>query len=248
MTDNVLGSEQGNGSNVSAPSQVQQAHTPSQTSDERVFRQPEVSEIVSRARHDAVEAYKRQAYQSQAPHQTALEQMGVQQIRQQPVQQYSPDDVKRMVAEETQRHADTWRQEQQRMADEHEGRRVAGEFVSKLETGRTKYQDFDKVMQGLDYTKIPYVIQLANMVDNTADVMYELRKNPEKIGALQNLIYTQPELAKEAMQKLSQSIKDNEKASQTRLPNDPLSQVRHSTTGTDNGELAVRDYKKKYRG
>jgi hypothetical protein len=50
------------------------------------------------------------------------------------------------------------------------------------------------------------------------------------------------------VQRLSQSIKDNESAGKMRHPNEPLSQMRPSNTGTDNGAMSVKDYRSKYRG
>ena len=111
-------------------------------------------------------------------------------------------------------------------------------------------------MADVDLRSIPYHVQLANMVDNTAEVMYELAKNPSKIGAIQTLIEIDtkagrhPKLALAEMKRLSESIKVNSKGSKYQPPNEPLSQMRPSNAGTGNqGDRSVRDYKSnpKYR-
>ena len=82
------------------------------------------------------------------------------------------------------------------------------------------------------------MLQLANMVENTAEVMFELASNPSKIGAIQNLIDIdlragrQPKLAFAEMKRLSESISTNQKGSKFQSPNEPLSQLRPSNAGT----------------
>ena len=100
-------------------------------------------------------------------------------------------------------------------------------------------------MDSLELSTIPEVVQLANTVDNTADVMYELGKNPHKVASLLTLTrYGNVKLAYAETKKLSDSIKQNQNALQQPVPPEPLSQLKPSNVGTDNGVLTVRELRK----
>lgn len=223
--------------------------------EERTFRQSEVNDIASRRASEAVERFKRET--SIASHQQPQTGYGTPayqpaNVTQQPQSGISEDNVRRMAAEETQRLRNEWTLESQRNAQEQDAQRIASEFFTKIEAGKANLQDFDKVMADVDLRSIPYHVQLANMVDNTAEVMYELAQNPSKIGAIQNLIDLdlragrQPKLALSEMKKLSQSIKDNGKAASFKSPNEPLSQLKPSNAGTDTRDATIKDYKSRY--
>jgi hypothetical protein len=264
MTEMVHG--EGQNSNF-APAPV---NTPSSTpsapaESERTFRQSEVNDLVGRAKSEAIERYKREtSMQSHSTHQVYTPPQQ-QQPYQPPQQGYQPpyqpqppsmsqDEIRRLAAEEANRAREKWTEDSQRNAQEQQAQQIASEFFTKIEAGKANLQDFDKVMGDVDLRTIPYHVQLANMVDNTAEVMYELAKNPSKIGAIQNLIDIdlragrQPKLALAEMKRLSESIKTNQQGSKFQSPNEPLSQLRPSNAGTGNqGALSVRDYKAKYR-
>lgn len=257
MTEMVNNGEGQSSSNfapapVSTPSSTPAPAAP--TESERTFRQSEVNDLVGRAKAEAVERFKREA--SMASHQPSPSQQQQYQPPQQ--QQYQPpvseERVRNLAAEETQRLREQWTQESRVQAQEQDAQRIASEFFTKLEAGKSNLQDFDKVMGDVDLRSIPYHVQLANMVDNTAEVMYELAKNPSKIGQLQSLIDIDvragrhPKLALAEMKRLSQSIKDNAQASKFQSPNEPLRQLPTSNAGTGKqGALTVGDYRKKYR-
>jgi hypothetical protein len=89
---------------------------------------------------------------------------------------------------------------------------------------------------------------LAEHVDNSHDVLYELGKNRLKMSQLEQLSYMSPRDAIVEVQRLAQSIKDNETSGKIRQPNAPLSQQRPSNVGTDSGgALSMRELKQKYR-
>jgi hypothetical protein len=75
--------------------------------------------------------------------------------------------------------------------------------------------------------------------------MYELGRNPGKVASLTTLAYINPQLAKLEMKKLADSIKTNEQASEAPNVNEPLSQVKPSTVGKDNGSNTVSDLRRK---
>lgn len=235
MTDLVKGIDQAQSldTSASASNMPVQSHAPA--SEEKLFRQHDVNEIVGRAKHEAVERYKRQMQES-AQIQSYENRANV-----------SEDHIKQIAAKEAERLRNEWVQEAQRNAQEQEAKKIAEQFFTKLQTGKDKYADFDATIGELEFGAIPHVVQLATMVDNTPDVMYELAKNPTKIANLQQLLNISPKLAYAEMARLSKTLKDNEQASHTRLPNDPLSQLKPTNTGTDNGNLSIADLKRKYR-
>jgi len=242
MTEAITGSNEGQDTQVPATPvnipQEAQSNNEAATSGERLFKQQEVNEIVGRVRREAAERNQRREPPVNAGNDSQA------QVASQPL---SNDDFRRIAAEEAHRLMEKSREDAYRSAQEQEAQRIADEFFTKLETGKAKYQDFDKVMGEVELKAIPHIVQLANMVDNTPDVMYELASNPTKIAAIQQLIQISPKLAYAEINKLSQSIKANEQAANTKLPNKPLSQMRPSATGTDSGALSISDLRKKYR-
>lgn len=155
------------------------------------------------------------------------------------MQQMNPDEIRKIVAEESQR--------MQQLAI---GNQIANDFNAKLEAGKQKYADFDQAIAPIKESlhAIPHIVLLANATDNTADVMYELAQNPSKIADIQKLFEISPRLGQEAMAKLSNSIKRNEStAPQANSAHQPLSQPKASSFGADNGgehQMSVKDFKK----
>ncbi len=92
---------------------------------------------------------------------------------------------------------------------------------------------------------IPNTVALANNFENTADIMYELSKNPAKIGNIEHLMTIDPKLAMAEMRRLSTSIKNNEQAANYRSPNEPLSQMRPTSAGAEKGgPKTASDYRR----
>jgi hypothetical protein len=253
MNDMVNGSNQNfdatpvsNSSATSAPPPATQTPT-----EERLFKQSEVNDIVKRVKHETTESYKRMA--NEQPHylQQKIGDTTPQQVDRGSYQETSNlqlDQVKRMIAEETQRLGNEERQRAQRMAQEQESQRIATEFLGKLNTGKEKYQDFDNVMAGIDLPSYSNAVWIANMVDNTSDVWYHLANDPIKLESINSMASRSPQAALNAVRRLSQSIKDNDTAKNTKLPNEPLRQLRPSNTGTDNGDWSVAAARAKYKG
>lgn len=231
-----------------APAPVSSTPPVSPPSDEKLFKQSEINDIVGHAKHEAVERYKRSQddrrydappHEQQAPRQAA---------NQQQTPAMTQDDFRRMAAEEAQRLMDKSHEDAYRMTQEQDAQRIASEFFTKLNTGKGKYEDFDKVTGDLELHRMPNVVQMANQVENTADVMYELGKNPSKIANLQQLMGISPKLAMAEMKRLSDSIKQNDEAANFKSPKPPLSQMKPSNIGTDTGgALTVSDYRRKYK-
>jgi hypothetical protein len=147
-------------------------------------------------------------------------------------QAFTEDQVRQMVS-----------QEAERMAMQRGAERVANEFTQKLMTAKDNYEDFEEVVSGLNLPNNPQIVAWANGLDNTADVIYEIGKHPTKFANLLTLANTSPNLAVKELQRLSESIKTNQEAAKSDGVQEPLSQIKPSTTGTDNGSMTVKDLK-----
>jgi hypothetical protein len=211
--------------------------------EERTFRQSEVNDIVKKAKYGAVEDFRR--LQNEQP-QYAREKFG--DASMQPSSQPNEEHYRKIAAEEAQRLRDQWINESRTKAENDNAQRIVQNFWNKVAPGKEKYQDFEKVVGDIEYARFPNTVQLlSEYVDNSADMLYELGKDRFKMAQLEQLALLSPKDAIIQAQRLSQSLKDNDTASKTRTPSEPLSQLRPSNTGTDNGVMGVRDYRNKWK-
>lgn len=122
--------------------------------------------------------------------------------------------------------------------------KVAQQYATKMTAGKDKFSDFDEVMTDFDYDAFHPIAFLANELENTDEVMYELGKNPTKLAQLDYLAKTSPKTAQKEMKKLSESIQQNQKAlASNATTNAPLSRLKSSNVGEDSGKLGLEDYK-----
>lgn len=206
---------------------------------EKMVPQSAVDKAVKHAKHSAYEQGRREALNTiQAQPAPAIENQMPQ--AQTPAQSMggmpavSPEQVQKMIAE----HA-------QQQAQQYHAHSIANEFLGKLATGKEKYPDFDEKIDSLDLSTIPQVVQLANSFDNTSDIMYELANNPNKLVTLLNLSnFGNGKLAYMEAKKLSDSIKQNQTALQQPIPPEPLSPLKPSNVGTDNGALSIKELRR----
>lgn len=215
---------------------------------ERVFKQSEVNDIVKRAKHGAVEDYRR--LQTEQPDYAARkfgEPQGYQQSQPQSVMH--EDKIRQMAAEEAQRLRDQWIKDEQSKTENANAQRTVQNFWNKIAPGREKYSDFDQVVDNINLKAFPNVVHLlGDFVDNSGDVLYELGKDRIKLAQLENLAMMSPQDAVIQAQRLSESLRANDAAKNVKMPNEPLSQLRPTNTGTDSGVMTWGDLKKKYRG
>jgi hypothetical protein len=212
-------------------------------SSEKVLKQSEVNELLVRLKQEAYEKGKRDAamtatqmqMQSEGqPPQTQQQQMGG-------MPQVTEDQIRQMIADEAQKQTHMARVQS-----------TLDNFGQQMTAGKGNYSDFDETVANLgNLQAIPQVVQLATDTGIAGDVMYELGRNPGKVASLTTLAYINPHLAQVEMKKLADSIKTNQQASKSPTANEPLSQVKPSTTvGTDNGVHTVRDLRRRasYKG
>ena len=209
---------------------------------EKVLKQSEVNEIVGRAKAEAasraVEQYKRQQTDSQPqPQHTNYS------------SELSEDRIRKLAAEEAKILRDQWRSEAQTEFDTQAAQRIVKQFYEKIAPGKEKYDDFESVTGTVKLERFPNTVQLlAEHLDNSDDVLYELSKNRGKLAQIETTAREFPEEALYDLKRLSDSIKSKDAAATVRQPNAPLSQQRPSNTGTDSGGvLSMKDLKAKYR-
>lgn len=212
---------------------------------EKMVPQSQVNEIVGNAKREAaeraVENYKRQNAQ-------ATPQQSYQAQEHSSYRGASEDDVKRVAGDEIKRHFSQLEQEAQERAHQDAANRIVGMFKDKIVAGKDKFEDFDSVTSNVAMQRYPNVVQLlAEHVDNTADVLYHLAKNRDKLYRLEALSGHSSSDAIYEIKRLADSIKSNEMVTGTKHANTPLSQQRPSNTGTESGTLSMSDLKRKYR-
>ncbi len=157
----------------------------------------------------------------------------------------SQDSVQRMIADELSKHQQALQDQAQKAQHEAEGRRILNELQVKVNDAKSRYPDFNEVTDQVDFTKIPEVLHYSNLADNAGDVLYDLAKNPGKIGTLRAL---PPELAALEVKRLSDSIRANQTAQNRQTPPEPMGQIKSSSVGMDTGARTVKDFKRLYRG
>ena len=208
-----------------------------------------VSKIVARERAKAYEKGKQEALMQQQQEQQPPVQQAPQPAAQtfggiQQAPQMSHEDIQKMIAE----HVPHYLQAQ---ADEYKNKQFVDSFVSKMQAAEKQYPGLEKKLEDLDFSKpgTQALVQMANNMDNTGDIMNELIDNPEKMGILLNLIHEQPKLAQQRMSSIGNSIKTNQEAlNQSQSAQEPIGQLKSSVNaGVDDHNLSVKDLKKLLR-
>jgi len=218
---------------------------------EKMLPASRVNELVQKAKRQGA---KKMQEQLDAATQE-LEQLKAQQAQQQPqeqAQQQPPMQQQGVNAEQIQQQVMQMLMKQQQEAEqkrqseqlEQEVNEVAQQYFGKMAQGKELYEDFEAMTADFNPAEFPQLVYMANMLENTPAIIYELRKNPGKLADLAVLVERSPNMARSELNKLSESIKRNEDAkSSLQETQDPLNRLKPSPTGADNGAKSVRDYK-----
>lgn len=220
---------------------------------EKMLSVSQVNELVKKAKlkgerkmQDQLDAAKQQIEQLQAQQaqQQPPQQQAQSQGQQQAPQGMTPElqaQVMQMLkqkqeADEAQRYKDDL---------EKEVKQVADQYFGKMAAGKDLFEDFEAITADFNPAEFPQLVFLANQMDNTPAVIYELSKNPGKLADLSVLVEKSPGMARAQIAKLSQSIKRNEEAkSGLQETQDPLDRLKPSPVGADgNKKSTLRDYK-----
>lgn len=216
---------------LSSAQNAAQAPVQESGASEKMLSQAEVNELAGKIRHDSYEKAKREMAQAAQQQGSSHEAQRVSQGA------MSEDQIRRAAMEEAQKF---YEGQTRAMA----AQRVVSEFQGKMAAGKEKFEDFEEKLSGFDLTEIPEVVALANGVDNTDEVMYELANFPEKLVNLTNAARTSPQLARRIIDNLSNSIKNNRTAKEAYAAPEALGQVKPSTLAVDKDPESVMDYMK----
>lgn len=243
--------------NTNDDEQEEQGEQTSEDSDqkpEKMLPVSRVNELIKKAKYDGERKMKQQLEEAQAEVENS--QSGQQEPQQaQPPEQPANSTAGQMGGMQQLSQADIDAAIEKRLEQQEEQRRqqqlqqevdqVATQYYDKMAQGAELYDDFDEVTGGFDPSAFPSIVYLANSVDNTPAIIYELQKNPSKLTHLSTLVEKSPKMAQKEIAKLSQSIKSNQEAmQQNQDAQEPLGRMKPSKVGTDNGEFkSVRDYK-----
>ena len=124
---------------------------------------------------------------------------------------------------------------------------MARTYLEKMKQGPTLYEDFDEVTKGFKPNKYPQVAVIAAELENTPDIIYDLRKNPQKLATLQMFALNEDyDELREELTKLSKSIKNNAQSlSQNQKSPQPLTKLKSSAfAGQDTGKRTISDMRK----
>lgn len=208
---------------------------------ENLLPQHQVNALVGSAKQKGYEKGYREALNSVQP----------------PQQQTSngvDPDTARKIAEET--FAKQQQELQQKMIaaqQTHQAEQTLQQLGAKVNEAKTRLPDFDQVVDFKQFIPAPEVLHYANGVDNSADVIYDLAKNPGKLAQIVALHRTgMRDMANMAVRQLSDSIKQNQNAAQQVKTPEPLNQMKPSNIGLGNGsgKESVSDLRgnPRYRG
>lgn len=210
-----------------------------EATQEKLLSQSQVNKIVAREKEQAALRAKREAEEA---YQRRLEELNSTSQR----QQQRNDTVSRDVDADAiyQQVQERFNQEMQQKQVEQEMTRVAQSYMSKVSQGRELYNDFDDVTREFDPTAFPQLTFLVAGIDNAADIVYELARNPQKLVTLDTLAQRAPRQAQAELLKLSRSIAENQQAlneAGNQTTPAPLDRLQPSKVSGSNGKPSFRD-------
>lgn len=215
---------------------------------EKMLTASQVNELIKKAKRkgeqkmqEQLDAAKQEIEQlrAQQPQQVAPEPQ--QPVQQQGIDQQALEQRMMQLLEQKQQEAEQKRYEEQL---KQEVDSVAQQYFGKMAQGKDLYEDFEAITADFNPAEFPQLVFLANQLDNTAALVYELRKNPGKLADLAVLVERSPGMARAELMKLSDSIKRNDEAKRNlQEVQAPLDRQKPSQAGTDGDPKNVRDFK-----
>lgn len=206
---------------------------------EKTLTQSQVNEIVGREKAKAAQIAKREA---EMAHQRELEAINARAQQQTQRNAEVPRDVDANAM--YQQLIERFNADMLQKQHEAEMSRVANSYMTKMQSGSQLYDDFNDVTADFDPTAFPQLTYLLAGIDNAADVLYDLAKNPMKLSALDNLAVKNPRTAQAELLKLANSITENKKAlneANGQEVEPPLDHLRSSRVSGSNGKQTIRD-------
>ena len=133
--------------------------------------------------------------------------------------------------------------------NQHKQKQMVDSFVSKMQAAEQRFPGLEEKLNKLNYQDpaMHSLIEMANNLENTGDVIHELVSNPSKMIQVLSGIREQPFLGQETLMSLSNSIKQNQSAAaENAQARAPMSELKpsHSTGMADSTQLSVNDLRK----
>lgn len=228
MSENIVSESLVSGS---APIQ-QQIETPT----EKMVPQSEVDKVAGHVRKEGYEKGRREA----------LAEMQAQQQAQTPIGGLTPDEVRKIAIEATQK-------QQEEAANMAVAQKIIGEVTTKLNAGYQKFTDFEPVVMALELQHRPLLFKALNAVDNADEVAYEIARSPRKRIMMREASKDSANYKDlvEEIKNISESIKTNKAALSNAKPTkQPLGQVKPSATGVDSSSppKSFAEFKAMHKG
>lgn len=205
----------------------------------RMLTQEEVNALVGREKHAASERTRREL---EAAHQAQIAKLqgGVSRA-QQPL---SEDELYERLSSRFKQENAASQEAQNRAAHEAYLSERGDSYFNKMKAAQNMPEDFKQVTDDFDLENLPDIAFLAEEVENTPDVMYELAKHPLKAAGIMALAHRSTKEARKAVKKLSESIVKNQQAQDEHVSTPaPLSQLKPSKAGADTGKMTLQDFK-----
>lgn len=211
---------------------------------EKLVPQSEVNDLVGHAKARGAEQARRQA---EAEFQKKLEAMQAQKQLDKQVAGSSGEDARQIDADAMyQQVRERLNEEMRQKQIESHMRQIADAYEAKISAGNELYDDYKDVMQDFDSAAFPQVVYLVANMDNAAEVMYDLSKNPSKLSVIDSLAHKSPQLAQRELQKISKGLAENRAAlaeEARNQTNDPLDRMQSTTRNNGNGPMSISDLK-----
>jgi hypothetical protein len=122
--------------------------------------------------------------------------------------------------------------------------KIENEWLSAMNEAKDNDPEFAEAYDALNIEAHPEMVLWMNGMENKAAMVKDMANNPAKFSNILMLARGgSPKLAQKELSNLSASIKANEAAKNTPKVDAPLSQIKPSNIGSDNGDMSVSDYK-----
>lgn len=248
MTDVNLTNVDTQNQAVSTPDVPMQSQGPA---SEKMIPQSVFDNAVKHEKHQAREQGRKEAFEEyqrqQGMHQGHVSQPA--QTQNFGVPQANIPDPRMIVNEELAKRDAEYRKQQQ----DAYGQKVLGEFHQKLEAGKQKYPDFEKVVAPIvkdAYTNPQTYGNLIHMVTtefqgHADDILHEIGTHKNKLASLLSLSKESPNAARAALGEMTDSIKANQEAQKIKDVNEPLSRIKPSNIGKGDGSANISAIRKK---
>lgn len=210
----------------------------SQASQEKLIPQSQVNRIVQEAKLSSeTKGYNKamSEFQNQQPQNVSQQHNA-----------FNPEDIRKAVAEELGKHTTQLNENAVKFQQQQQLEKSVKELTTKVAEAEKRIPDYAATLSQVgNFAETPGILHLANEVDNAGDVLYELAKNPHKIGSL---LSVPPSIARSQIMALSNSIKTNQQADAGRVPDEPLRQINPTNLGVGKAPSTASDFAKQFRG